>query len=190
MTTKDCQLGKNLEFRDFASANGVALTFARRWVTYKAQKCPSGCGETCPPGRDGTKVQLDEVRRRAVNHTLIAAILETNGLNVIAHKTVFAQNRSIYRNTGESSCADPGRAGRKKMSETRSSNRITSRHSLRLRVYTLAAVIVLVPQLLRAQDAGQFEQPPTINTTQLLPESTLSGPGFHVDPQVPTNGAM
>jgi hypothetical protein len=47
-----------------------------------------------------------------------------------------------------------------------------------------------VPQLLRAQDAGQFEQPPTINTTQLLPESTLSGPGFHVDPQVPTNGAM
>src|ERR1700677_920625 len=76
------------------------------------------------------------------------------------------------------------------MSETRSSNRIISRHALRLGAYALAAVIVLLPQLLRAQDAGQFEQPPTINATQLLPESALSGPGFHVDPQVPTNGAM
>jgi hypothetical protein len=76
------------------------------------------------------------------------------------------------------------------MIETNSSSRMTSRRAPRLRVYTLAAVIVLVPQLLRAQDAGQFEQPPTINATQLLPESALSGPGFHVDPQVPTNGAM
>ena len=49
---------------------------------------------------------------------------------------------------------------------------------------------LLVPQLLWAQSAGQFEQPPIINATQLLPESALSGPGFHVEQLVPTNGAM
>ena len=44
--------------------------------------------------------------------------------------------------------------------------------------------------MLWAQGAGQFEQPPIINATQLLPESALSGPGFHVEHLVPTNGAM
>ena len=37
---------------------------------------------------------------------------------------------------------------------------------------------------------GQYEQPPVINATDLLPASALSGPGFTVAPQVPTNGAM
>src|SRR5271170_812375 len=37
---------------------------------------------------------------------------------------------------------------------------------------------------------GQYEQPPVINATDLLPASALSGPGFMVQPQVPTNGAM
>src|SRR5271155_783264 len=37
---------------------------------------------------------------------------------------------------------------------------------------------------------GQYEQPPVINATDLLPASALSGPGFQVQPQVPTNGAM
>jgi hypothetical protein len=46
------------------------------------------------------------------------------------------------------------------------------------------------PQMLWAQGAGQFEQPPIIDATQLLPESALSGPGFHVERKVPTNGAM
>ena len=54
----------------------------------------------------------------------------------------------------------------------------------------MAGVIAVIPRLLWAQGAGQFEQPPIINVTQLLPESALSGPGFHVDHQVPTNGAM
>ena len=76
------------------------------------------------------------------------------------------------------------------MIETNSSSRIPSRHALRLGAYTLVAVVFLVPQLLWAQSAGQFEQPPIINATQLLPESALSGPGFHVEQQVPTNGAM
>ena len=37
---------------------------------------------------------------------------------------------------------------------------------------------------------GQYEQPPVINITDLMPASALSGPGFTVQPQVPTNGAM
>lgn len=40
------------------------------------------------------------------------------------------------------------------------------------------------------QANGQFEQPPVINASQLLPVTALSGPGFSVQPQVPTNGAM
>jgi hypothetical protein len=74
--------------------------------------------------------------------------------------------------------------------QPKSPTRMLSRHTLRLGTYALAAVIFLVPQMLWAQDAGQFEQPPIINATQLLPESALSGPGFHVEQQVPTNGAM
>lgn len=37
---------------------------------------------------------------------------------------------------------------------------------------------------------GQFEQPPLVNVSQLLPNFPLSGPGFSVQPQAPTNGAM
>lgn len=37
---------------------------------------------------------------------------------------------------------------------------------------------------------GQYEEPPVINPSDLLPASALSGPGFSVQPQVPTNGAM
>ena len=76
------------------------------------------------------------------------------------------------------------------MIETNSSARMGSRHALRLVAYALAAVITLVPQMLWAQSDGQFEQPPIINATQLLPESALSGPGFHVERLVPTNDAM
>ena len=36
----------------------------------------------------------------------------------------------------------------------------------------------------------QYEQAPTVNAADLLPASALSGPGFSVQPQVPTNGAM
>jgi hypothetical protein len=37
---------------------------------------------------------------------------------------------------------------------------------------------------------GQYEQPPVVNAADLLPGAALSGPGFSVQPQVPTNGAM
>jgi hypothetical protein len=41
-----------------------------------------------------------------------------------------------------------------------------------------------------ANPNGQYEQPPIVNIIDLLPASAVSGPGFSVQPQVPTNGAM
>src|SRR5271168_956932 len=41
-----------------------------------------------------------------------------------------------------------------------------------------------------AAPGGLYEEPPVINAGELLPASALSGPGFSVQPQVPTNGAM
>lgn len=76
------------------------------------------------------------------------------------------------------------------MTATSSSTPLETRHASRVGAYALMAVVFFVPQLLWAQNAGQFEQPPVINVSQLLPEATLSGPGFHVEQQVPTNGAM
>jgi len=40
------------------------------------------------------------------------------------------------------------------------------------------------------QTTGQFEVPPIVNASDLLPAAALSGPGFYVQQQVPTNGAM
>ncbi len=41
-----------------------------------------------------------------------------------------------------------------------------------------------------AAPGGQYEEPPVINVADLLPTTPLSGPGFSVQPQAPTNGAM
>jgi hypothetical protein len=38
--------------------------------------------------------------------------------------------------------------------------------------------------------ASQTEQPPIVDISQLLPASVLSGPGYRLEPLVPTNGAM
>ncbi len=37
---------------------------------------------------------------------------------------------------------------------------------------------------------GQYEEPPVVNVADLLPATALSGPGYSVQPQAPTNGAM
>lgn len=71
------------------------------------------------------------------------------------------------------------------LNETRSFPRLA-----RLAHYALAVALVFVPQLLYAQTGGRFEKPPIVNASQLLPAAALSGPGFHVEPLVPTNGAM
>jgi hypothetical protein len=60
----------------------------------------------------------------------------------------------------------------------------------RLARYALPVALVFVPQLLFAQSSGQFEKPPVVNASRLLPAAALSGPGFHVERLVPTNGAM
>jgi hypothetical protein len=41
-----------------------------------------------------------------------------------------------------------------------------------------------------AAPGGQYEEPPVVNVADLLPATPLSGPGFNVQPQAPTNGAM
>jgi hypothetical protein len=76
------------------------------------------------------------------------------------------------------------------MIESNSSIRRSPRHAPHFGACALAAIMLLTSQLLWAQGDGQFEQPPIINVTQLLPEGVLSGPGFHVEQLVPTNGAM
>ncbi len=37
---------------------------------------------------------------------------------------------------------------------------------------------------------GQYEEPPIVNVADLAPATPLSGPGYSVQPQAPTNGAM
>jgi len=41
-----------------------------------------------------------------------------------------------------------------------------------------------------APSGGQYEEPPIVNVSDLLPATPLSGPGYTVQPQAPTNGAM
>ena len=48
----------------------------------------------------------------------------------------------------------------------------------------------LIQPLQPAAPGGQYEEPPVINAADLLPASALSGPGYTVQPEVPTNGAM
>jgi hypothetical protein len=38
--------------------------------------------------------------------------------------------------------------------------------------------------------AGQFEQPPIVDISELLPADEISGNGYQLQEQVPTNGAM
>ena len=75
------------------------------------------------------------------------------------------------------------------MTQADSSN-VRSARRARLKGYLLAMALVFAPQALWAQGAGQFEQPPIVKASQLLPAAALSGPGYHVEPLVMTNGAM
>jgi hypothetical protein len=77
-----------------------------------------------------------------------------------------------------------------KMTDAGHTNGARLANRVGLKHYALAIALMFSPQMLWAQGAGQFEQPPIIDATQLLPESALSGPGFHVERKVPTNGAM
>jgi hypothetical protein len=50
-------------------------------------------------------------------------------------------------------------------------------------------ILLLIPvKTAIAQTAAQFETPPTVQAQELAPASLLNGNGFHVDPEVPTDG--
>jgi hypothetical protein len=51
-------------------------------------------------------------------------------------------------------------------------------------------VLFLLLITVRVGPAAQFETPPTLPARDLVPASLLSGDGFHVDKQVPTDGLM
>jgi hypothetical protein len=56
-----------------------------------------------------------------------------------------------------------------------------------LRARTVLA-IALLPLLARSVAAAELEKPPVLTAQDCAPAALLSGPGFSVDPRVPTNG--
>jgi hypothetical protein len=54
----------------------------------------------------------------------------------------------------------------------------------------LAAPLVITPQVLSAVAAANFEKPPVLDVTQLVPAKLLKGQGFQVQKKVPTDGVM
>ena len=60
------------------------------------------------------------------------------------------------------------------------------RYSVRLGIIVLLLTLVLVG----VSSAEEFERPPTLPARQLAPVSLLSGNGFHVNNQVPTDGLL
>jgi hypothetical protein len=54
----------------------------------------------------------------------------------------------------------------------------------------IATFLLSAPQVVSAQTEGGFEQPPVLNVTQLIPAKLLTGQGFRVEEQVPTDGVM
>jgi hypothetical protein len=51
-------------------------------------------------------------------------------------------------------------------------------------------VLLIVPVLVGASPASEFEKPPTLPAQVLAPASLLSGNGFHVTNEVPTDGLL
>ena len=51
-------------------------------------------------------------------------------------------------------------------------------------------VLLLTPVLIGASPAHDFERPPTLPASVLAPASLLSGDGFHVNDEVPTDGLL
>lgn len=51
----------------------------------------------------------------------------------------------------------------------------------------LAALLLITPYAASAQTAADFEQPPVLKVTELVPAQLLQGKGFHVEERVPTD---
>ena len=60
----------------------------------------------------------------------------------------------------------------------------------RSRTRLVTIVSLLTPVLIGASPAHEFESPPTLPAQLLAPASLLSGNGFHVNNQVPTDGLL
>ena len=61
----------------------------------------------------------------------------------------------------------------------------TSRH-----LFLRTSLLLLLPILAAASPAPEFEKPPTLPAQVLAPASLLSGDGFHVNNEVPTEGYL
>jgi hypothetical protein len=55
---------------------------------------------------------------------------------------------------------------------------------------TIAAFLLITPQVVSAQAGADFEKPPVLNVTQLVSAKLLTGKGFRVEEKVPTDGVM
>ena len=55
---------------------------------------------------------------------------------------------------------------------------------------TIAALLLIAPSAASAQTAADFEKPPVLKVTELVPKQLLQGKGFHVEDKVPTDGVM
>lgn len=65
--------------------------------------------------------------------------------------------------------------------------RVVWKTATRVAVTTL---LLIAPQVAFAQTAADFEKPPVLKVTQLIPAKLLTGQGFHVAEMVPTDGVM
>jgi hypothetical protein len=54
----------------------------------------------------------------------------------------------------------------------------------------VATLLLIAPRMVLAQTAADFEKPPVLNVTQLVPAKLLTGKGFRVKEKVPTDGIM
>ena len=54
----------------------------------------------------------------------------------------------------------------------------------------IATWMLMAPQIVTAQPQANFEKPPVLKATQLLPAKLLQGKGFRVEERVPTDGIM
>jgi hypothetical protein len=66
----------------------------------------------------------------------------------------------------------------------------TNMTMFRCRVRFTILVLLLIPVLVGASPASEFEKPPTLPARVLAPASLLSGNGFHVNNEVPTDGLL
>ena len=58
-------------------------------------------------------------------------------------------------------------------------------------VYVVAATLLWgIPSIVSAQPRAEFEKPPVLQATQLVPQELLRGEGVRVEDEVPTDGVM